>query len=145
MFIDLNELESDTDLTYGLCIVGAGAAGISLAHRFRDNREPPQTLEAQVLFDADKLDAIGAIGVARAVAYAARAGKPAYVQPSAHFQQSGEVQEGETYSAYHEYLYKLRTLKDRMHTPTGRALAEERHAFMLDFFSRLAAESQGEC
>ena len=48
------------------------------AHRFRDDTEHPETLEAQVLFDADKLDAIGAIGVARAIAYAVIDGQPIY-------------------------------------------------------------------
>ena len=55
------------------------------AHRFRDNREPPATLEAKVIFDADKLDVLGAIGVARVVAYATLAGQPIYAQPSARF------------------------------------------------------------
>ena len=111
------------------------------AHRFRDVLEQPQTLEAQVLFDADKLDAIGAIGVARAVAYAARAGQPFYSPPSARFLESGRKENGEPHSAYHEYLFKLRKLKDRLHTPTARALAQERHRRMADFFEQLALEA----
>ncbi len=59
------------------------------AHRFRDPSQQPESLEAQVLFDADKLDAIGAIGVARALAYAARQGQPLYARPSAAFIHSG--------------------------------------------------------
>ena len=55
------------------------------SHRFRDSAEPPLTLEAQVLFDADKLDAIGAIGVARAIGYAAQAGQPAWARPRRSF------------------------------------------------------------
>ena len=114
------------------------------SHRFRDASQPPATLEAQVLFDADKLDAIGAIGVARAVAYAAQAGQPAYQTPSAHFLQTGECQPGEAHSAYHEYLFKLRALKQRLYTTSARQLAEERHRVMEQFFERLELEMSGD-
>jgi len=111
------------------------------AHRFRDNTEPPRTLEAQVLFDADKLDAIGAIGVARAVAFAARAGQPAYAPPSESFLHSGRTEIGEPHSAYHEYCYKLVRLKDRLFTPAARHIAEERHRQMAAFFEQLREEA----
>jgi uncharacterized protein len=110
------------------------------AHRFRDDRENPQTLEAQVLFDADKLDAIGAIGVARAIAFAAQRGQPAFAEPSRQFIESGLIEEGEPYSAYHEYLFKLIRLKDRLHTRAARAVAQERHLRMQVFFHQLADE-----
>jgi uncharacterized protein len=113
------------------------------AHRFRKTEEQPGTIEAQVLFDADKLDAIGAIGVARAVAYAAREGKQFYWPPSDHFLTSGEEEAGEPHSAYHEYLFKLRKLKDRLYTPYGRLLALERHERMVSFFEQLAIEVDG--
>ena len=93
------------------------------AHRFRDDTQQPESLEAKVLFDADKLDAIGAIGVARAIAFAARAGQPAYAKPSERFLGSGERIATEPHSAYHEYLFKLRNLMKRMYTPSGHALA----------------------
>jgi len=112
------------------------------AHRFRDNSTQPQTLEAKILFDADKLDAIGAIGVARAVAYAAAHGQPAFAQPSERFLTTGETSPGEPHSAYHEYLFKLRKLKDRLYTPTAKALAEERHRFMEVFFAQLKTDVQ---
>jgi uncharacterized protein len=114
------------------------------AHRFRDDSEQPQTLEAMILFDADKLDAIGAIGAARAVAYAARAGQPAYAEPSEQFLASGTGQPGEAHSAFHEHLFKLRQLKERLYTQSGRALGESRHRYLEDFFEQLAAESRGE-
>jgi len=110
------------------------------AHRFRDDSEQPETLEAKVLFDADKLDAIGAIGVARAVAYAARASQPVYAPPSERFINTGEREPNELHSAYHEYLFKLRRLRSLMYTTAGRALAEERHHFMAAFFERLESE-----
>lgn len=110
------------------------------AHRFRDQREPPQTLEAQVVFDADKLDAIGATGVARAIAYATRAEMPAYAAPSEQFIQTGRLEPGEPHSAYHEHIFKLIKIKDRLFTPTGRRMAEERHRFMCAYFDRLAEE-----
>ena len=114
------------------------------AHRFRDNREPPVTPEAKVLFDADKLDVLGAIGVARAIAYATLAGEPVFARPSARFLQSGEKAPGEPHSAYHEYLFKLRKIKDRLFTSTARALAVERDAYIAAYFEQLQAEMNGE-
>jgi len=114
------------------------------AHRFRDNLESPHTLEARVLYDADKLDAIGAIGVARAVAYAARHGLPAFASPSQSFLSTGQPEAGEPYSAYHEYCFKLSKLKERLFTQSARLIAEERHRWMVEYFAQLAAESQGE-
>lgn len=110
------------------------------SHRFRDVSEQPQTLEAKILFDADKLDAIGAIGVARAIGYAIQAGEPVYARVSEQFKQSGLSEPGETHSAYHEYIFKLRWLKDRLYTPSARKIAEERHRTMETFFQRLATE-----
>ena len=112
------------------------------AHRFRDESVAPQTLEAKVLFDADKLDAIGAIGVARALAFAIAAGSPVYGRVSEGFLKTGELERGETHSAYHEYLFKLVKLKDRLYTPAARSLAESRHALMVSFFERLAEEME---
>jgi uncharacterized protein len=113
------------------------------AHRFRDDREQPQTVEAQVLFDADKLDAIGAIGVARAVAYAAAHNQPAYAEPSEQFRQTGKLQPGEPHSAYHELVFKLARLKERLFTSSARQVAEERNRYMLEFFERLKEEIEG--
>ncbi len=114
------------------------------AHRYRDRSEPPATLEAKILFDADKLDVLGAIGAARTVGFAALAGQPAYAQPSEGFQASGRKEPGEPHSAYHEFLFKLSNVKDRMHTPTAKALAEARHAYLEAFFEQLGAEVRGE-
>jgi len=111
-------------------------------HRFRAEKSEPQTMEAQVLFDADKLDAIGAIGVARAIAYAVSAGNPVYSPPSPGFRNTGQLQPQEAHSAYHEYLFKLVKLKDRLYTRTARSLAEARHALMVQFFERLAHEME---
>ena len=112
------------------------------AHRFRAG-EPPHTLEAQVLYDADKLDAIGAVGVARALAYAVSHGSPIYVAPSAQFLASGEKAAGEPHSAYHEYLFKLRRIRERLFTPAARALASRRDAVMRTYFEALADEMEG--
>ena len=114
------------------------------SHRFRDPSEQPQTLEAQVLFDADKLDAIGATGVLRAIAYAVQDRQDLYASPSERFLNSFEKEPGEPHTPYHEYLYKLRTLKDRMYTKSGRALAQARHESMATFFEQLQAEVAGE-
>lgn len=113
------------------------------AHRFRTG-ETPQSLEARVMFDSDKLDVLGAIGVMRVAAYAARAGQPLTGQPSARFIATGEKEPGEPHTPYHEFLFKLSRIQDRLHTSTARALALGRHRYLAEFFDRLALETRGE-
>jgi len=114
------------------------------AHRFRDNTEQPQSLEAKILFDADKLDVIGAVGIARTIAFDVVVNQPIYVEPSARFLETGEKEPGEPHSSYHEFLFKLSKIKDRLFTKTAQQLAEERHRFMDEYFDRLGAEERGE-
>lgn len=112
------------------------------AHRFRGD-EPPQTIEAKCLFDADKLDVLGAIGAARAIGYATLANQPWYAEPSRQFVETGTEEQGEPHSAYHEHLFKLRKIPFRLHTQTARAIAAERMRYLDEFFERLIDEWQG--
>ena len=111
------------------------------AHRYR-KEDIPGSLEAKVLFDADKLDVIGAVGVVRALAYAFQVGTPAFAQPSEHFLANWVTLEGEQHSAYHEYLFKLKNISSRLLTTTARAIARERQTFLNRFFEKLAEEMQ---
>jgi uncharacterized protein len=97
-----------------------------------------------VLFDSDKLDVLGAVGALRAAGYAALAGQPLTGTPSARFRASGEKEAGEAHTPYHEFLFKLSRIPERLHTATARAIAAERHAFLTAFFERLARELAGE-
>jgi len=110
-----------------------------LAHRFRAG-PAPETPEARALFDADKLDAIGAVGVARAFAYAGASGQPLWAPLEV---ARAEGERAERYTPVHEFIVKLSRLKDVMTTETGRAIAAERHAFMVAFFRQLEAEVKG--
>jgi uncharacterized protein len=113
------------------------------AHRFRGN-EAPHSLEAQILFDCDKLDVLGAIGVARAMAYAALAGQPLTGEPSERFRATGEKEPGEPHTPYHEFLFKLSRVPGRLHTAAARALAVERARYLAEYFERLKRETAGE-
>ncbi|MFN2147403.1 MAG: HD domain-containing protein [Anaerolineales bacterium] len=112
------------------------------AHRYR-GEERPQSMEAKILFDADKLDVIGAFGVARTIGYAVQAGQPVFAAPSEQFLATGEEQPGEPHSAYHEYLFKLRRVPDRLYTTPARDLAAARVQLMVAFFEGLRAEAAG--
>lgn len=109
------------------------------AHRFR-GRQAPETLEARVLFDADKLDAIGAVGVARAFLFAGEVGARLH-NPDV------RIEETQPYSAddtgYREYRVKLCKIRDRMLTVAGRQLADARHRFMENYFQRFLQEYDG--
>ena len=111
-------------------------------HRFRDGEEP-SSLEARVLFDADKLDAIGAIGVARAYAYAGEHNQ-LLVTPFDEAHYRGLAVDHSSHSPVKEYYVKLSKLKDRMLTAEGRRMAVERDAFMRTYYHRLSQESRGE-
>ncbi len=110
------------------------------AHRYR-GREAPSTLEAQILFDADKLDVLGAFGIARTLGFAMQAGQPVYARPSRRFLERGDREPGEPHSAYHEYLFKLRNVPGRLFTVQARRVAEERMQLLDAFFAQLASEA----
>jgi uncharacterized protein len=108
-------------------------------HRFRGSKTPVSK-EAKVLFDADKLDSIGAVGIGRAFLFAGEVGATLH-------DKNIDVEKTESYSredtAYREYLVKLRKIKDRMQTKEGIRMAKERHEFMKEFFERLNKEVDG--
>ena len=109
------------------------------SHRFRGNNAP-ETLEAKTLFDADKLDSIGAIGIGRAFLFAGEVGAKLH-NPQADLRSTRPYTEEDT--GYREFKLKLSKIKDRMLTAEGKRLAEERHAFMEGFFERLQQEYEG--
>jgi uncharacterized protein len=113
------------------------------SHRFR-GEEAPRSLEAEILFDADKLDVNGAFGVARTIGYAIQAGQPIFAEPSEKFMREGESEPGERHSAYHEYLFKLRRIQDLLHSEQARRIGEGRDRVLKMFFEQLAAEARGE-
>jgi uncharacterized protein len=113
------------------------------SHRFRSG-PAPQTLEAKVLFDADKLDSIGAIGIARAFAFGGHRGQRVWAQvPLDYVDPPEDSEAARQHTAVHEYVIKLRKIKDRLYTATGRALAEGRHTFMVQFYEQLDREALG--
>ena len=113
------------------------------SHRFRSGPEPA-TLEARCLFDADKLDALGAVGIGRAYMMAGEHGQLLWseVPEDARPRSVAEIDHFR-YSPVEEYRVKLFHLPDRMTTGEGRRMAERRHAFMSAFFDELDAEVNG--
>lgn len=109
-------------------------------HRFRGS-QPPETIEAKVLFDADKLDAIGAIGVARAFQFAGELGAR-FHNPGSNIENTAEYSKDDT--GYREFKVKLCKVKDRILTGEGRKMADDRHDFMEAFFLRFIEEVNGE-
>jgi len=109
-------------------------------HRFRNNKEP-NSKETKILFDADKLDSIGAIGIGRAFVFAGEIGAKVH-NKNVDINKTKEYSTDDT--AYREYLVALRKVKDRMLTKEGKTLAEERHNFMTQFFNRINKEVDGE-
>ncbi|MDU9376092.1 hypothetical protein McpSp1_06810 [Methanocorpusculaceae archaeon Sp1] len=105
----------------------------------------PLSLEGQIVQDADRLDAVGAIGIARAFAYGGAKGRELY-NPDEGVVAVGtaaEYRNGSRHTINHFYE-KLLLLRDRMNTPEGRAIAERRHKFMEEFLAEFYREWDGE-
>ncbi|WP_078394103.1 HD domain-containing protein [Shouchella patagoniensis] len=99
------------------------------------------TLEAEIVQDADRLDALGAIGIARTFQYAGSKGHAMY-DPSLPVRENmtkEEYRNGKT-SAVHHFYEKLLKLKERMNTEAGKRMAEERHLFMEQFLNQFYKE-----
>ncbi len=114
----------------------AAVAEAVRTHRYRDDARP-RTVEGAIVYDADKLDSLGAVGIGRAFLFAGRAG--ARLHNSAQEALSSPPYSRED-TAYREYLVKLRKLPAAMLTDSGRATAAARAAFMDEFFRRLHQE-----
>ena len=107
-------------------------------HRYRENNQP-QSLEAKILFDADKLDVTGAMGIARTLIYKGIVAEPLYsLLPD------GTVSDGagdDIPSFFQEYKYKLEHIYDRFYTEKAAALAKERRQAAVDFYNCLYREA----
>ncbi|MFJ7725630.1 HD domain-containing protein [Neobacillus sp. NPDC097160] len=104
-----------------------------------------ETVEAKIVQDADRLDAIGAIGIARAFAYGGKKGQPIY-DPSIHVREEMTVEEyrnGKS-SSIHHFYEKLLKLKDLLNTDTARKMAATRQQMMHVFLKQFYQEWDGQ-
>ncbi|MGE4351552.1 MAG: HD domain-containing protein, partial [Bdellovibrionales bacterium] len=115
-----------------------------LSFKGAGTESPMETLEGKIVQDADRLDAIGAIGIARVFAFGGSKGREIYnpeIEPTAH--KSFDAYKASTSSSINHFYEKLFLLKDRMNTQTAKRLAGERHAFMAAFLDRFYKEWEG--
>lgn len=115
-----------------------------LSHRFR-NSIRPLSIEAKILFDADKLDSIGAVGIARDFLFAGHSGSNCLYtgkekKLACDSRDYGYTKED---SALLEYYIKLKKVRSAILTKEGKRIAERRHDFMVDFFKEFEKEIKG--
>ncbi|HYJ80780.1 MAG TPA: HD domain-containing protein [Longimicrobiaceae bacterium] len=135
----LESLGVDEEVVDRVCAIVAGVsfkgAGVPT---------PMDTAEGRVVQDADRLDALGAVGIARAFAYGGSRGRPLYdpaEAPTAH--DSFAAYRSSAASTLNHFHEKLFLLQGRMQTAAGRRLAGERHRYMEAFVARFLREWEG--
>ncbi len=113
----------------------------NISYKSNIDANPIRTPELDIVQDADRLDAIGAIGIARAFHYGGYKNREIYnpeIPPLTEL--TGEKYKNSTAPTLNHFYEKLLRLKDLMNTPTGRRMATERHRFMEDFLDRFYKE-----
>ncbi len=117
---------------------------ISFKNSLGNQQDIPKSKALEIVQDADRLDAIGAIGIARAFNYGGFRNRALYdpnIKPVSNLSKEAyKKSKGPTINHFYE---KLLTLKDKMNTSTGKKLAEERHQYMLDFLEQFYKEWEG--
>jgi uncharacterized protein len=114
-----------------------------LSHRYRNNHEPA-TIEAKILFDADKLDSIGAVGIGRDFFFAGNIKSVLYSGNEKKLARNArEYSYTKEDSALLEYYFKLIKVKSKILTKTGKEIAKERHEYMVNFFKKFESEIEG--
>lgn len=109
------------------------------------NNPPVRTLEGQIVQDADRLDAIGAISIARVFVYSGHTGRPIHdPEIPVRTSMTPEQYRNEKSTAINHFHEKLLKLKDMINTPSARVIAEERHQYMQEYVDRFYKEWNGE-
>ena len=106
-------------------------------HRYRSD-DPPQSIEAKILFDADKMDVTGTTGIARTLIYKGRVSEPLYSVLA-----DGSVSDGKndiSPSFFQEYQYKLKNVYSHFYTEKGTSMARERQQAAVDFYNHIFNE-----
>ncbi|MBI4212135.1 MAG: HD domain-containing protein [Deltaproteobacteria bacterium] len=132
----LQKMDVAPDVTEHVCSIIA-----SMSFKGAKTISAKLTLEGQIVQDADRLDAIGAIGIARAFAYGGFSGQPMHDEkllPKSH--QSFEDYKSSKTTTINHFYEKLLLLKDRMNTATAKQLAEDRHEFLEVYLNRFLSE-----
>lgn len=106
----------------------------------KGKNDRPKSDELQIVQDADRLDAMGAIGIARAFSYGGFKGREIYDPRQGFVNPPGLADSKNSASTVHHFYDKLLVLKNLMNTPTGRKLAEERHDFMVRYLEQFYRE-----
>ncbi len=116
----------------------------NVSYRGGHQKSDYNSLELQIIQDADRLDAIGAIGVARTFNYGGFKNRKLYdpaIKPN--LEMSAEAYKKSEAPTINHFYEKLLLLKDQMHTQTAKEIAEGRHVFMEDFLAQFYAEWEG--
>lgn len=106
-------------------------------HRFRANA-PPESIEAKILFDADKIDATGTLGIARTIFYKGQVSEPLYT-----LLPDGQVSDGTRDAApsfFQEYKFKLEGIYSKFYTSRGTEIARERQQSAISFYNSMVNE-----
>jgi len=122
-----------------------------ISHRYKTDNQP-RTKEAQILFDADKLDTLGAIGIARAFAWVGKnnaniykkTNVEEYIKENLDGKINGRIQNPTKHSPQIEFETKTKFLGEKLYTEKGKELFKERFDFYKNFLDRLEKEIKGE-